>query len=158
MKLGNAVFYTMESSKQKYHMALENWPYLGGVLAFAYFIGFAIARPMHSKLISETGLSAVLGLASSAAYPYYYHRIWMTNICTVYEDLRKAIKLNPALAKPDDDVAINKNFGPSKWNQAESGMEDDEDIDTDSKLSIFDGSAELEGVMQRKEIMDSLTA
>ena len=71
---------------------------------------------MHSKLIKESGYSVILGLTCGAAYPAYYKRIWMTNVYTVYEDLRKAIKLNPALAKPDDDVAINKNFGPSKWN------------------------------------------
>mmetsp|Transcript_1321 Transcript_1321/g.1795 ORF Transcript_1321/g.1795 Transcript_1321/m.1795 type:complete len:117 (+) Transcript_1321:235-585(+) len=106
MKLGNAVFYTMEGSRQKYNTALEAWPYLGGVLALCYFVGFALKTPMHSKLLKESGLSLFLGFTSAAFYPYYYKRIYLTNVCTVYDDLRQAIKQNPALAKPDDDTAI----------------------------------------------------
>ena len=41
------------------------------------------------------------------------------------------MKLNPALAKPDDDVAVTKNFGPSKWNTNTSGFETDEEVDAD---------------------------
>ena len=116
MKLGNRVFYTLEASRQRYLTAIENWPYVSGVLAFGYFIGFALYTPMHSRLLKEAGLSLFMGGMTAAFYPYHYKRIWMTNVCTVYNDLRKAIKLNPTLAKPDDDIAINKNFGPSKWN------------------------------------------
>ena len=116
MKLGNRVFYTLEASRQKYINAIENWPYLGGVCAMVYFVGFALYTPMHSKLLKEIGISLLLGGATASLYPYYYKKKWMQNVCTVYNDLRKAIKLNPALAKPDDDTTINKNFGPSKWN------------------------------------------
>ena len=88
MKLGNAVFYTMESSRQKYLNAMEAWPYIGGVLSVVYFIGFALRTPMHSKLIKETGLSVLLGMSTAAAYPYYYKNIYMTNVCRVYDGLR----------------------------------------------------------------------
>ena len=88
MKLGNAIFYTMESSRQKYLKALEEWPYVGGVLAFVYFIGFALRTPMHSKLVKEAGYSVLLGMGTAAAYPYYYKRIYMTNVCRVYDGLR----------------------------------------------------------------------
>ena len=132
MKLGNAVFYTMESSRQKYNGALEAWPYLGGVLSIFYFIGFAIRTPMHSKLLKETGYSVLLGLATAALYPYYKKQVYVKNVCTVYDDLRLAIKENPVLAKPDDTTAIQKNFGPSKWNTNESGMDRDDDIELDN--------------------------
>ena len=132
MKLGNAVFYTMESSRKRYHEALEMWPYLGGVLFVGYFIGFALKTPMHSKLLKETGLAMLLGMGTASCYPYYYRNIYYTNICTVYDDLRLAIKLNPKLAKPDDDTTINKNFGPSKWNSKQSGMDSDDDIEFDT--------------------------
>ena len=113
-------------------------PYMAGVAAFGYFLAFAMFRPMHSKLIKESVASALLGFLTVTPYTYYYKRIWMTNVCTVYDDLRLAIKLNPALAKPDDDVAINKNFGPSKWNTGESGMDTDEEIEMDKEMDVFD--------------------
>ena len=156
MKLGNAVFYTMEGSRQKYLQALEGWPYVGGVLSLVYFIGFALKVPMHSKLLKESGMAVALGLTSAALYPYYYKQIYTTNVCTVYDDLRKAIKLNPALAKPDDDTAINKNFGPSKWNSGESGMESDEEIDMDNNVGMFDGHADDDGKMFRAQILEKI--
>ena len=145
MKLGNSVFYTMESSRQKYLNAIEAWPYIGGVLSVVYFIGFALRTPMHSKLVKETGLSLLLGMSTAAAYPYYYKNIYMTNVCRVYDGLRQAIERNPALAKPDDDVAITKNFGPSKWNTKDTGLETDEDVDAESRVDIFEGHADDAG-------------
>ena len=92
-------------------------PHVAGVFAFCFFIGFALKTPMHSKLGKESAMSILLGVGVASAYPAYYKRIYYTNVETVYRDLRKAIKMNPALAKPDDEVSINKNFGPSKWNK-----------------------------------------
>ena len=60
----------------------------------------------------------------------------------MYNDLRKAIKLNPALAKPDSDTEINKNFGPSKWNTQDSSMDSEEDIEMDGKTGIMHGQAD----------------
>ena len=140
MKLGNAVFYTMEGSRQKYSYALEAFPYLGGALALGYFFGFALIVPLHSNLLRESGMSLILGMATAYLYPHYYKRIYMTNVCTVYDDLRKAIRLNPALAKPDSDKDINKNFGPNKWNSNDSGFDDEDTIDMDDHVSVFDGT------------------
>ena len=154
MKLGNSVFYTMESSKQKYLGALESWPYVGGVLSVGFFLGFAMMTPMHSKLLKETALSAVLGLGCASAYPLYYKRVYTTNVCTVYDDLRKAIKLNPELAKPDDDTLVNKNFGPSKWNTSESGIDNENDIVMDGQMGVMDGHADDDGKAFRASIKD----
>ena len=136
--------------------ALEAWPYVGGVLALGYFIGFALAVPMHSKLLKETVMAGMLGLTTAALFPYYYKRIYTTNVCTVYDDLRKAIKLNPALAKPDDDTAITKNFGPSKWNTQESGMDSDDEIELDNEMTVFDGHADDDGKLFRAQIKEKL--
>ena len=144
MKLGNAVFYTMEGSRQKYSYALEAFPYLGCALGVVYFFGFALVMPLHVNLVKESALSLLLGMVTAYAYPWYYKRIYLTNVCTVYDNLRLAIKLNPKLAKPDSDKDINKNFGPSKWNSHDSGFEDEEDIEFEDQISIFDGSAEEE--------------
>ena len=154
MKLGNAVFYTMESSRGRYLASFETWPYLAGVLSIFYFVGFALKVPMHAKLYKETGYSAMLGLATACLYPYYYKRVYITNVETVYEDLRLAISRNPKLAKPDDTTAINKNFGPSKWNTNESGMDTDEDIEMDNSMSIFDGKADDDRKMVLKTISE----
>ena len=109
---------------------------------------------MHSKLLGESALSLILGMATAGLYPYYYKRIYATNICTIYDDLKLAIRLNPALAKPDDDTAINKNFGPSKWNSKESDMEDDETIELSNEIGIFDGHADDEGKYQRSRVLE----
>ena len=156
MKLGNRVFYTLEASRQRYLTAIENWPYVSGALALVYFVGFALWTPMHAKLLKEAAFSVVLGGATASLYPYHYRRVWMANVCTVYNDLRKAIKLNPALAKPDDDTAINKNFGPSKWNTNDSSLENEEDIEMENKLTIWDGSGDLDGKERKAAIMSNL--
>ena len=54
MKLGNAVFYTMESSRKRYNESFESWPYAAGVLSLFYFVGFALKTPMHSRLYKES--------------------------------------------------------------------------------------------------------
>ena len=135
---------------------MESWPYVGGVFAFVYFIGFALRTPMHSKLVKESGMSLMMGMATAAFYPWYYKRIYDTNVHTVYNDLRKAIKLNPKLAKPDDDTAINKNFGPSKWNTAESGMESDDEIEEDNATGFYEGDPEGDTKDRRKAMMAGL--
>ena len=154
MKLGNAVFYTMESSRKRYNESFEAWPYLAGVLSVFYFVGFALRTPMHSRLYKETGYSVLLALATASLYPYYYKNIYITNVETVYDDLRLAIKQNPALAKPDDDTAINKNFGPSKWNSDMSGMDSDDEIELDNQIGLFDGHADDDRKIVKSQILE----
>ena len=156
MKLGNAVFYTLEGSRQKYVHALQDWPYCGGAAAILYFLGFAVFRNMNSKLLVESVLSGILGIGTASLYPLYYKRIYITNVCTVYDDLKKAIDINPALAKPDDDIAINKNFGPSKWNARESSMDDDESIELESEIGLFEGDPDGDKDFQRSRVKDML--
>ena len=155
MKLGNAVFYTLEGSRQKYLTAVEAWPYVGGVLSVFFFVGFALRTPLHAKLLKETAFSVGLGMLTATAYPWYYKRIYETNVCTVYSDLRLAIKRNPALAKPDDSTAINKNFGPSKWNP-EYSLDSEEEMDFEDQVSIFDGDAQADRKMMHAQWLDSL--
>ena len=62
--------------------------------------------------------------------------------------------LNPALMKPDDDVAITKNFGPSKWNTKDSGLETDEEVDEESREDIFEGHADDAGKANVKSVLE----
>ena len=62
--------------------------------------------------------------------------------------------LNPALARPDDDVAITKNFGPSKWNTKQSGMETDEEVDAESYVDIFEGHADDAGKANVSSVLE----
>jgi len=110
---------------------------------------------MHSRLVKESAISVVLGMATASLYPYYYKRVYVTNVVTVYNDLRKAIKLNPALAKPDSDTEINKNFGPSKWNTSQSGMDSEDDIEMDGKMGIMDGHADDEGKANVRKVFEN---
>ena len=134
---------------------MEGFPYLGGLFSLVYFIGFALKVPMHSRLVKESAISVVLGMATASLYPYYYKRVYVTNVVTVYNDLRKAIKLNPALAKPDSDTEINKNFGPSKWNTSQSGMDSEDDIEMDGKMGIMDGHADDEGKANVRKVFEN---
>ena len=134
--------------------AVESWPYIGGVLAVGFLFGFALVTPMSSRLLKESVMSVGLGMGLAGLYPYYYKRIYLTNVCTVYDDLRKAIKLNPALAKPDDASAVNKNFGPSKWNP-ESSLESEDEVEMDDEMSIFAGHADDDRKMLKAQMMEA---
>ena len=97
----------------------------------------------------------MLGMATASLYPYYYRRVYTTNVETVYDDLRLAIKRNPTLAKPDDDTAINKNFGPSKWNTNESGMDTDDEIELDNQMGLFSGKPDDDRKMMKERILEA---
>ena len=77
MKLNQATFYDIEAKRQKYVMASESMPYVGGVLTLAFFFGFALRAPMHLKLYKETAYSFALGMMTATAYPYYFRRLYI---------------------------------------------------------------------------------
>ena len=66
MKLGDRVFYTLESKRQRYLQTLEATPYFGGAFALCFLCVFAIKTPITSKLYKEAGYSIGLGMTFAA--------------------------------------------------------------------------------------------
>jgi len=57
------------------------------------------------------------------------------------------------LAKPDDDNIV-KNFGMTRWNERE--FENDEDLEADNAVRLFDGDADDDKRLMKIEMMESL--
>ena len=72
MRIGNTIFYNLESSRQGYLKAMENYPFFGTIIGFGVFIGFAYRTPIYSKLYKEIAYSAMIGM--SLAYTNVYYR------------------------------------------------------------------------------------
>jgi hypothetical protein len=68
MKLGNSIFYDLESKRQDYITSFEVMPFSTCILGFIFFCGFAIKTPMTSKLYKELGYSVILGAGLSYLY------------------------------------------------------------------------------------------
>ena len=99
MKINQGAFYTLESKRMKYMSASEQCPYIGGVLAVIYFVGFAIKTPLHNKLYKEVFYSLGLGMLTAIAYPYYYRRHYLKNIDEIYWYLQAAFEKHPEMKK-----------------------------------------------------------
>ena len=140
MKLNQAVFYDIEAKRQKYIMASEAMPYVGGVLTLAYFVGFAVRMPLSSKLYKESVYSLCLGMMTACSYPYYYRRHYIQQVEETYWFLRAAIAKHPHMAEPDSDN-VNKNFGMSRMNNS-GEFDSEEEIDYDKSLRVTGGDAE----------------
>lgn len=89
MKLGNRVFYHLESARQGYLSSFESLPYLGGFFGAIFFVGFAIRTPIASKLYKETFLSMVLGMGTAAQYTLYKRRQYLVEVDRVYAALKE---------------------------------------------------------------------
>ena len=68
MKLGNNIFYDLESKRQEYINSFEIMPVSTLILGAIFFVGFAIRTPLTSKLYKELGYSALLGAGFSYIY------------------------------------------------------------------------------------------
>ena len=68
MKLGNNIFYDLESKRQEYINSFEIMPVSTLILGAVFFVGFAIRTPLTSKLYKELGYSALLGAGISYIY------------------------------------------------------------------------------------------
>ena len=71
MKLGNHVFYDLESKRQNYLSSFEIMPVGTAIFGFMFFIGFAIKTPLTSKLYKELGYSIFLGAGVTYSYVWY---------------------------------------------------------------------------------------
>ena len=86
---------------------------------------------MSHKLYKELGLSIALGTTISAAYPYYYWRKYNNVVDESYEMVKKKFEKNPALFQnQDSNKGIVKNFGLSKYNDAD--IEDEEEFEMEN--------------------------
>ena len=77
MKLGDRVFYDIESKRQVYLQQVQAIPYLGAVFAFGFFIVYAIKTPLTSNLYKETVYSMALGLGMASCVPLYYRKAYL---------------------------------------------------------------------------------
>jgi len=68
MKLGNNIFYDLESRRQNYITSYEVIPVTTLFLGLIFFTGFAIRTPLTSKLYKELGYSMMMGLGLSYTY------------------------------------------------------------------------------------------
>jgi Na+/melibiose symporter-like transporter len=97
MKLGDRVFYALESKRQKYLSGMEMLPYLGSAIGFCFFIGFALWTPLHSKLYKESLYSLGMGMAVAAQVPIYYRRDYIRTVESVYDQLIARFEMYPHL-------------------------------------------------------------
>lgn len=61
MKLGDRVFYEIESSRQEWLQAWYGVPYMGAGLGLIILCGFAYKVPIQSKLYREFFISMAMG-------------------------------------------------------------------------------------------------
>lgn len=97
MRLGNSIFYNIESSRQEYLGSLETHQLLTAFATLGFFIGYAIRTPMHSKLYKELAKSLALGAGVTYSYPAYYRYKYHSIVEDSYEIVRQKFEANPKL-------------------------------------------------------------
>ena len=119
-------------------------------------MGFAVKRPMTSKLYKELGYSILMGAGVSYTYIHYYKRIYLRHVDELYDELKHRFANNPMLASMREDEQIIKNFGFSKW-----ADRDDEDPDEEearemglSEMGIFEGDANSDREATKKRLLE----
>lgn len=70
MKLGNGIFYDLESTRINYIDSFETIPITTVIVGALCFIRFAIKTPLQSKLYSELLMSTLIG--GTVAYSYVW--------------------------------------------------------------------------------------
>ena len=158
MKLGNNIFYDLESKRQDYLAGFDYMPFATCAFGLVFFCIFAVRTPLTSKLYKELGYSLVLGGACSYSFVHYYKRIYLKHVDDVYEKLRDKFATNPVLSTIKEDQQIIKNFGFHKYND-----QDDEDDDEDQmdelgmkEMGIFEGDPNEEKNEYKSRILDAL--
>ena len=102
MRIGTTIFYNLESSRQKYMLALENYPLIAGVLAVGFWIGFAYRTPIYSKLYKEMGYSIVLGTGVSYSYAYFHYLKYLNVVDESYNIVRMRFAQNPQIVEREN--------------------------------------------------------
>lgn len=152
MKLGDAVFYTIEGRRQTYLQSVEALPVFGGIIGMFFFVGFAYRRPLSSKLYKEAVQSFFLGCACASVYPLYNRKLYLEGVSDAYDMLKLRFRKYPQMEQPDSENAM-KNFGYSKWN--DDMVEDENDLDM-LEVSLFEGDENSHRDSIKQEIMENL--
>jgi hypothetical protein len=126
MKLGNAVFYSIEAKRQSVNQALEAWPVFGGFLSIFFFTYYAYKRPLSRKLYKEAVQSLFLGMLTASPSVLYYRWLYLKEVDVQYNVLKKKFTDHPELEVPDNDD-VNKNFGFSLYAE----------FDTDDEVASY---------------------
>ena len=95
MRIGNTIFYNLESSRQGYLKALENYPLYGGLLGFGIFIGFAYKTPIYSKLYKEIAYSFMAGMSISYTHVYYHYLQYLNVVSESYDVIKDKFSAFP---------------------------------------------------------------
>ncbi len=141
MKLGNGIFYDLESKRQDYLYSFEVMPVTTLIFGVIFFTGFAIRTPLTSKLYKELLYSMLMGAGISYGYVYQQKRIYNQKVEEIYDRLKGKFATNPILSTMKEDEQIIKNFGYSKWADHDDN-EDEEDPDNAGfrEMGIFEGN------------------
>ena len=155
MRIGHAIFYNLEGSRQEYLQALENYSLIATILGFGFFCVFAVRTPIYSKLYRELGYSAVLGATFGYSYAYKYKLKYLDVVDESYDVVKQKFTNEPHLIEGvdnEDNSPIHiKNFGLSQWNDGDT--EDDWDMTINSQ-SVMEGTAQQEKDERRKEMFN----
>lgn len=141
MKLGDRVFYDIESKRQDYLYACESIPTVGAILGTILFIRYALISPIQSRLYVEAIKSLFYGCCMAGAWPAYAKLRYLEKVSEAYVMLKAKLDKHPELNRPDSDD-VQKNFGQNIW--ADSMIEDEEDAHFEQTVHILDGTAEDE--------------
>jgi len=136
MKLGDRVFYDIESARQDWLSAWYSVPYWGLTIGVGVLCVFAYRTPLTSKLYKESLYSFAIGCTLASAYPHYYKTIYNEKVSRSYFWLKAKFERFPELNIPDGDN-VNKNFGMSKWNEGD--VEGEEDMMVINSEELFEG-------------------
>jgi hypothetical protein len=141
MKLGDRVFYDIESSRQGYVYACECIPTAGVIIGSLFFIRYAYTAPIQSRLYVEAVKSLFYGCCVAGIWPMYAKVRYLEKVSNAYNMLKAKFEKYPELNKPDSDD-VQKNFGQNIW--ADSMIENEEDAHFEQTISVLDGTAEDE--------------
>jgi hypothetical protein len=159
MKLGNNIFYDLESKRQDYIASFEYIPVATVGLGLIFFCGFAVKVPLSSKMYKETGLSFLMGLMISCGYVHKQKLKYLECVDETYDKLKTHFDKHPQLANSkDNDNSVIKNFGFHKF--SDNDDEDDEGPDGESdqfrELGIFEGDPNKEKDEYKERILSHL--
>jgi hypothetical protein len=126
MKLGNSIFYNLESKRQDYLASFEILPLSTGIIGFLIFCVYAVRTPLHSKLYKELAYSMFMGAGISSLYVAQQRRKYHEYIDEIYDKLKSKFATNPILSTMKEYEQIIKNFGYNKFADLD---EMDEDYD-----------------------------
>ena len=103
MKLGNNIFYDLESKRQEYINSFEIMPVSTIILGAVFFVGFAIRTPLTSKLYKELGYSALMGAGISYLYVHQQKLKYHALVDDIYDKVKLKFASNPILSTMRED-------------------------------------------------------